>query len=267
MVTVLVTGAESFAGRWLLPALGVDGREVRYGSSASLEGCAAAYYLGDGDVAAAERFAAAAAAAAVGRIIYLGGIVPSDPLRASAALRRRLEVGAVLRSGSVPAIELRAGLIVGQGNPSWEVVHALASRLPVMLLSSWLDGIGQPVAIRDVVAALVGALRVPIERSIVWDLPGPQPMTAREILEETAAALGRPRPPEIPVPVSSPWLSARWAQLVTRARWEVVRDLIHDLGAGQRAHDDGFWELIGHPLRQDFPAAARAAVVDKRLRG
>jgi uncharacterized protein YbjT (DUF2867 family) len=285
MARVLLAGAGGFVGRWLWPALCVDGCEVRCltrdaaaarrrlpdrgwvegdpGSRTAmrraLEGCSAAYFLIPAGVRAAEAFAAAAADARVERIVYLGAIAPTEAALASADLRRRLEAGAALRAGNVPTVELRAGLIVGQGNPAWLALRDLAARLPFMLLPRWLDAAHEPVAIRDVVAALVGALRVPLDRAGLWDLPGPRAMTVRGILDETAAALGRAPPRAVAVPVGAPWLSAGWVRLVTRARWAAARDLVLTLGAGQVARDASYWELIGHP-RQDFAAAARAAV-------
>src|SRR3954454_16482389 len=136
-----------------------------------LDGCEAAIYLvhslGEGanlqqrEVASAAGFATAAARAGVGRILYLGGIAPAGG--ASEHLRSRLAVGETLRNGSVPAIELRASMIIGQGSLSWVIVRDLAARLPVMILPSWLRSRTQPVAIDDVVIALVAAAGMPVE--------------------------------------------------------------------------------------------------------
>ena len=79
----------------------------------------------------------------------------------------------MLRGGPVPAIELRASMIVGHGSLSWLIVRDLAARLPVMVLPAWLRSRTQPIAIDDVVAALVGALRLPAGRSAWFDIGGP----------------------------------------------------------------------------------------------
>ena len=153
------------------------------GLERALEGCGAAYYLvhgmGEGagfrerEVRAAERFAAVAGAAGVERIVYLGGIAPAGP--PSEHLLSRLEVGEALRGGPVPALELRASMIVGQGSLSWLMVRDLAARLPAMVLPRWLRSQTEPVAVEDVVAALVGGLRLPLAQSASYDLPGPGP--------------------------------------------------------------------------------------------
>ena len=140
----------------------------------ALDGCGAALYLvhgiGEGpdrhyqgrERAAASTFAQAAAQAGVGRIVYLGGVAPPRGHGGSEHLRSRLDVGEALRAGRVQTIELRASMIVGFGSLSWLIVRDLAARLPVMVLPRWLKSRTQPVAIDDVVIALVRALDLPL---------------------------------------------------------------------------------------------------------
>ena len=296
--TILLTGATGFVGRALRPVLAAAGWRVRCltrdqaaarrrwpaadwvegdlgdeGACArALEGCRAAVYLvhsmGEGagfharELDTAGRFAAAAAAAGVERLVYLGGVAPSGG--GSEHLRSRVEVGETLRAGAVPTLELRASMIVGHGSLSWLIVRDLAARLPVMVLPRWLRSRTEPVAIDDVVVALLRALELPLPASVVYDVPGPQILSGREILEETARVLGLGRPRMLEVPLLTPRLSSLWVRLVTRARWSVAREVVVGLTADLLSADDRFWRLIGHERRRSFADAAVAALRAER---
>ena len=239
---------------------------------AALSGCRAALYLvhgiGEGadyrrrEVTAASTFARAAAEAGVERIVYLGGVAPIGT--GSDHLRSRLDVGEALRAGLVETIELRASMIVGHGSLSWLIVRDLAARLPFMVLPRWLKSRTQPVAIGDVVIALVRALELPRAASAWFDLPGPATLSGKEILEETARAMGLPRPRMVEVPLLSPRLSSLWVRFVTRARWSVAREVVVGLTEDLLARDDRFWQLVGQPHRSSFAEAARRALDAER---
>jgi uncharacterized protein YbjT (DUF2867 family) len=291
---ILLTGATGFVGGAVRPALAARGWKVRaltrdaararptaplldwaegdVGDEASvtraLEGCQAALYLVHGmgagagfherEVASAESFARAAANAGVERLVYLGGVAPRGA--GSEHLRSRLEVGAVLRKGSVKTLELRASMIVGHGSLSWLIVRDLAARLPVMVLPRWLESRTEPVAIDDVVVALVRALDLPLEESASFDLPGPETLSGQEILERTASVLGLRKPRMLGVPLLTPRLSSLWVRFVTRARWSVAREVVVGLTEDLLAKDDSFWQLIHHPQRLTFLEAAERAL-------
>jgi len=235
----------------------------------SLEGCDAALYLvhgmaEGGDFERRERegavcFSRAAASAGVRRIVYLGGMAPAGP-KTSPHLRSRLAVGEILRQGRVPAVELRASMIVGYRSLSWRIVRDLAARLPVMVLPAWLRSLTQPIAIDDVVAALVGALEVPLDASAWFDIGGPDVVSGKQILDETASALGLHRPWTIALTLLTPRLSSLWVRFVARARWSVARELVLGLTDDLLAHDDRIWPLIGHERRLHFAEAARRAL-------
>jgi uncharacterized protein YbjT (DUF2867 family) len=292
--TLLATGATGFVGRAVRPALDAKGWRIRgltrdataarrrepaldwvqgdvadaAACAEALAGCQAALYLvhgiGEGadyhrhEVAAATTFSRAAAAAGVERIVYLGGVAPAGS--GSEHLRSRLEVGEALRAGPVKTIELRASMIVGHGSLSWLIVRDLAARLPVMVLPQWLKSRTQPVAISDVVIALVRALELPLEASVCFDLPGPLTLSGKQILEETARVMGLAHPRMIEVPLLSPRLSSLWVRFVTRAKWSVAREVVVGLTQDLLARDDRFWRLIEHPNRMTFADAARVAL-------
>lgn len=295
---ILLTGATGFVGQAVQPALAAAGWEVRCltrnielararspglawvqgdvadkaASTRALEGCDAALYLvhsiGEGadfqrrEVASAERFAGAAAAAGVRRMVYLGGVAPrGEP---SPHLRSRLAVGEALRAGLRETIELRASMIIGHGSLSWEIVRDLAARLPVMVLPTWLESCTQPVAIDDVIVALISALRLDVGTRRVFDIPGPEVLSGRQILEETAKVMGRRPAWMLGVPLLSPHLSSLWVRAVTRADWAVARQIVIGLAEDLIASDDVFWRLIGHPSRIRFAEAAQRALEAER---
>jgi hypothetical protein len=116
------------------------------------------------------------------------------------------------------------------------------------------------VAVDDAVAALVAGLTLPLQGSAAFDLPGPQALTGRAILEQTARVLGLRRPRVVEVPLLSPWLSSQWVRLVTRADWPVARELVLGLTSDLLARDDRYWAAIGRARRVPFARAAAAAV-------
>jgi uncharacterized protein YbjT (DUF2867 family) len=215
------------------------------------------------EIAQAETFLRAAENAGVRRIIYLGGVV-AESEDASEHLRSREAVGETLRSGLVSTIELRASMIIGHGSLSWLIVRDLAARLPLMILPRWLKSRTEPVAIDDIVAALLGALGAQVENSAWFGVPGPEILSGREILERTADVLGVRRPLMIQVPLLSPQLSSHWVRFVTRADWSVAREVVVGLTEDLLSPDARFWELIGHSILLDFGEAARRALAEER---
>jgi uncharacterized protein YbjT (DUF2867 family) len=288
---VLVAGATGFVGRALVPALLQRGHHVRACARRAvaaprrdkleffacdlldeaalpplLAGIDVAYYLvhslggehfRDKDRRAASTFAGAAARAGLGRIVYLGGVAPRG--HASEHLASRLEVGEILRSGRVPALELRAGMIVGPGSASWQIVRDLALRLPAMVLPAWLDSRIRPIALDDVVEALVDALALPLARSAHYDIAGPDTLSCRQVLERIAALEGR-RLPALSLPWLTPKLSAHWLRLVTRANYALARELVLGLTEDLLPENDRYADLTRHRPAIGFDDAARAAI-------
>ncbi|MGV3722564.1 MAG: NAD-dependent epimerase, partial [Actinomycetota bacterium] len=196
--------------------------------------------------------------AGVQRLVYLGGIRPQGPL--SEHLLSRLEVGEMLRSGSVSTVELRASMIIGHGSLSWLIVRDLAARLPFMILPSWLKSRTQPIAIVDVVRALLDALELRLEGSDHFDIPGPETLTARDIMFRIAKTMGLPQPVVVEVPVLTPWLSSHWVRFVTRAEWAVAREIVVGLTDDMLAADNRFWKLTHHEDLLPFDDAVREAL-------
>ena len=294
VMTALVLGATGFVGRALVRALSDLGVDVRAGSRhapaflperarwvacdltraetipPALADVDVAYYLvhsmgkaGEDfraiDRACARALASAAATSTCQRIVYLGGVAPRG--RPSEHLASRLEVGEILRGGAIPALELRASMIVGNGSASWRIVRDLSARLPFMVFPRWLDSKSCPISLADVVAALVDARSVPLAKSAWFDIPGPEVLSARHMLE-IVAELDDRLIPAIRVPVLTPRLSAMWLKLISGADYALARELVLGLTENllpQRS----FWDITGQPATQTFREAAAEALASE----
>lgn len=180
------------------------------------------------DRQAAENFAAAAKKAGVRRLIYLGGLDDDADPNLSPHLRSRHEVGRILRDSGVETVEFRAGMVVGAGSLSYQLMKSLTDRLPVMLCPRWLATPTQPIAVDDVLAYLLAARELPPGKSRIFEIDGTDVVTYGDLIREYARQKGLRRW-LIFVPVLTPYLSGLWLALVTPASFEVGRHLIEGL--------------------------------------
>lgn len=204
----------------------------------ALEGVQTAYYLvhlmsGSHDFEkedrqAATNFAAAARNAGVQRIIYLGGLGDDADPKLSPHLRSRHEVGEILRSSGAESIEFRAGMVIGAGSLSYQLMKSLTDRLPVMICPRWLATPTQPIAIQDVLDYLLAAKDQPQGESRIFEIGSPDVVTYGDLIREYARQQGLRRW-LIFVPILTPYLSGLWLALVTPATYEVGRHLIEGL--------------------------------------
>src|SRR5690606_17786672 len=146
----------------------------------------------DHDLVAADNFARAASHAGVRQIVYLGGLVPEGDL--SAHLRSRLEVEHALAQHGVPVTALRAGMVVGPGGSSTDIMLRLVRRLPAMICPSWTTTLTQPIALSDCVELLTWCLGETRTFGESFDVGGPDVLTYRDMMQRAAAALGLKRP-------------------------------------------------------------------------
>ncbi len=213
------------------------------GLADALRGIGTAYYLvhsmggrtllrneeyAEKDRTAARNFMAAAEAAGLKRVIYLGGLGEAGD-KLSEHLRSRAEIAKILSAGSPKATILRSAIILGAGGSSYEMLRYLVERLPVMITPRWVNTRIQPIAIRDVLAYLVGCLLNPETAGKSFDIGGPEIFTYAGMMKEYAKVRGLARRVMIKVPVLTPLLSAYWVDLVTPVPSGIAHPLIEGL--------------------------------------
>jgi uncharacterized protein YbjT (DUF2867 family) len=194
----------------------------------------------------AEGFGRVAKQTGVSRIVYLGGIIAPNEVM-SPHLKARAETGEILRSSGVSTIELRAGVVIGSGSASFEMLRYLTERLPIMTVPKWVNVRIQPIAVRDVLRYLVGAASLNPTITGAFDIGGPEIFTYKEMMQQYAEAAGLPRRIIIPVPVLTPRLSSGWVGLVTPVPYTLAKRLVASLKNEVVAADDSIRGLIPDP--------------------
>lgn len=262
---ILVTGATGYIGGRLVPELHERGYKLRLmvrGDLAAarekwkgidvveadaldkdsllpaLEDVYAAYYLihslllgPDGfeqaDIKAAENFRDAAEEAGVKRIIYLGGL--GDTLESrSHHLRNRMRVAEALSAGNVPVTTIRAGIIIGSGSASYEIIYGLVNRMKLIVLPPHARNRCQPIGIRDVIKYLVGVLETPVTKAQMFDAGGMDVLTYEDVLRKFARVL-RKKVLFIKFPLASVRLNSYIASLITPVPKQIVQCLMEGL--------------------------------------
>jgi hypothetical protein len=179
--------------------------------------------------------------------VYLGGIIPKED-GLSPHMSSRANTGKILRTSGVPTVELRAGVVIGSGSASFEMLRYLTERLPFMITPKWLNVRIQPIAVRDVLRYLIGAAALPPEINESFDIGGPDVFSYKVMMQKYAEAAGLRKRIIIPVPVMTPRLSSGWVGLVTPVPYTLARRLVASLKNEVVAKDDRIRGLIPDPV-------------------
>jgi uncharacterized protein YbjT (DUF2867 family) len=168
------------------------------------------------------------------QVIFLSGIINDTEL--SRHLDSRKNVEEILASESYALTTLRAGIIVGSGSASFEIIRDIVEKLPVMIAPKWLNTKCQPIAIRNVLEYLAGVLLSEPDFNQSYDIAGPETITYKEMLMRFAKVRKLKRK-IIVVPVMTPRLSSYWLYFVTSVSYTLAKNLVDSMKV----------EIIGKP--------------------
>ncbi|MGB4959938.1 MAG: SDR family oxidoreductase [Saprospiraceae bacterium] len=177
----------------------------------------------------------------VQQIIYLGGIANDETL--SKHLKSRKNVEDILRSGQIPLTCLKAGIIVGSGSSSFEIIRDLVEKLPMMITPKWVTTKTQPIAIRNVLQYLSGVLLNEQTYGNSYDIGGPNVMTYRQMMMEFAEVRGLIRQ-IYTIPLMSPKISSYWLYFVTRTSYKLATNLVSSMKVEVIAKKNDLAEIL-----------------------
>jgi uncharacterized protein YbjT (DUF2867 family) len=278
---ILLTGATGYIGKRLLPVLVQSGNELvcavrdarRFHVPPSLaerievieldllneeslqaipSDVDAAYYLvhsmsSTGDyqemeATSARNFQRRMDATQVKQVIYLSGIVNEEELSKHLASRKQVED--ILGQGRYHLTTLRAGIIIGSGSASFEIIRDLVEKLPVMVAPQWLNTKCQPIGVRDVLECLEKSLGCEATYDQNFDIGGPDVLTYKEMLLGFARVRGLRRYIAT-VPVMTPRLSSYWLYFVTSTSYNLATSLVNSMKVEVVCRDSQINDILG----------------------
>lgn len=283
---ILLTGATGYIGKRLLPVLLQNGHQViccvrdkeRFPTEGiythaaisvleidflnknigpqTLGDLDAAYYLihsmssksGDFEkmeALSAQNFVKLVDNSGIKQIIYLGGITNGDNLSKHLSSRKKVEQ--VLTDSNIAVTAIRAGIIVGSGSASFEIIRDLVEKLPVMITPKWLNTKSQPIAIRNILEYLYGVLLKEETFNRSFDVGGPQILTYKQMLTQFAEIRGLKRF-IVSVPVMTPRLSSYWLYFVTSTSFKLASNLVNSMKVEVIARENDLAEHLGIKL-------------------
>lgn len=281
---ILLTGATGYIGKRLLPVLLHAGHEVtcivrdkrRFQSQSAYQGklelaegdflipeslnihtieADVAFYLvhsmssaidnfEEMEVISARNFVAAARSWGVKQIIFLSGL--QNSMSVSLHLLSRLKVEQVLIQSGIPYTILRAGIIVGSGSASFEIIRDLTEKLPVMVTPRWLNTRCQPIAVRDVINTLISVMLHEPVYNHVLDIGGPDVLTYKQMLLQYAEVRGLWRKIYV-LPLMTPRLSSYWLYFITSTSYKLAVNLVNSMKVEVVCRENHTERLTGMP--------------------
>jgi uncharacterized protein YbjT (DUF2867 family) len=282
---ILVTGITGAIGANLAPRLLADGHEVRglsrrrrpstesvsaseielltgdavsgLGLRGALRGVDVAYYLIHSmepeagarfharESAAATNFARAAARAGVGRVVYLGGLVPEHTVSPSAHLSSRLEVERILTEAAPDSVALRASIVIGARSRSFRFLVRLVERMPVLFIPAWREYRTAPVDERDVIECLVRAADDPALSGRSLDIAGPEVISYGGLIERIRDLMMLERPVlNLPGLTLTP-IASRLSALIAGEQHALIGPLMAGLASDLLPREPLATELLG----------------------
>ena len=191
------------------------------------------------------------------QVIYLSGIVNDKSLSKHLASRKKVED--VLNGGQFVVTTLRAGIIVGSGSASFEIIRDLVNKLPVMITPKWLNTRCQPIAITDVLEFLSKSLLNPVTFNKSFDIGGPDILTYKEMLLGFAKAKKVKRW-IYTVPVMTPKLSSYWLYFVTSTSYKLASALVSSMKVEVVCRDNKINDLLDVKPMSYEQALSRALI-------
>ena len=262
---ILLTGASGYIGKRLLPALVEDGHQVicsvrdknRYNPPKSLlphieivevdlleketlanipKDIDGAFYLVHSmssssdyqnlELKSAQNFREAIDKTDAQHVVYLSGIVNESELSEHLSSRKNVETE--LAKGKYNFTTLRAGIIVGSGSASFEIMRDIVEKLPLMITPKWLDTRCQPIGITDVIQFLSQTLSNEKTYNQDFDIGGPDILTYKDMLLKLGEVRNLKRY-IYTVPVMTPKLSSYWLYFVTSTSYKLAIALVDSM--------------------------------------
>jgi uncharacterized protein YbjT (DUF2867 family) len=178
----------------------------------------------------------------VKQVIFLSGIVNEDNL--SKHLESRKNVESILYKGNYHLTVIRAGIIVGSGSASFEIIRDLCEKLPLMITPKWVNTKCQPIGIRDVLKFLIGVIGKEETYDDSFDIGGPDVLSYKDMMKNYAKVRGLSLT-IVNVPVMTPKLSSYWLYFVTATSYKLASNLVDSMRVNVIAKDHRLQDILG----------------------